>query len=269
MIAEPAWSWTRWVSRTSTSRESGALEVTPELLLGQRTGDAAGPLGHVAPGGLVHPGVGDDVGDREAAAWPEHPRRLAEDRRLVGGEVDHAVGDHDVHRVVGQRHLFDRPLQELDILDTRLPLVSARHLEHLVGHVDAIRLAASARRAWPRATRRCRRPSPGRGRSLPREARRPPSDCRSRARRASPRRGARPGRPPDRGRHRTPLPHMHPGRRRRSRTSPGSSLRPSRVRSRRRAPLPPSSPRRRSARAPPLGSRPCRSAAQPCAQFLQ
>ena len=249
-------------------RESRLLELAPELPLRQGTGDAAGPLGHVAPGGFIHPGVGDDVGDREAASWPEHPRRFAKDRRLVSGEVDHAVGDHDVDRVVGQRHRFDRPLQELDIPCTRLPLVSAGHLKHLVGHVDAIRLAA---RSDPL----------GREQHVDAAARAQVEDGLSLVKLGDRRRIAAAERSELRlvgervsvglqieRRHRTPRPHMHPGRRHRSRTSPGSSLRPSRVRNRRRAPLPPSSPRRRSARAPPLGSRPCRSA-QPSAQFLQ
>src|SRR5919106_2386535 len=64
--------------------EAGGLELTSKLPLGERPRDAAGPLGHIASCRLVHIGIGDDVGDREAAAWTEHPRGLPEDRRLVG-----------------------------------------------------------------------------------------------------------------------------------------------------------------------------------------
>ena len=44
----------------------------------------------------------------------------------------------------GQRDRLDRPLQELDVLDARLPLVVAGELEHLVGHVEAEGLAGRA-----------------------------------------------------------------------------------------------------------------------------
>ena len=90
------------------------------------------------------PGSATMSRDREAAAGPQHPGRLAEDRGLVAGEVDHAVGDDHVDRVVRERHLLDRPLQELDVLDPGLALVSPRQLEHLVGHVDAVGLARGA-----------------------------------------------------------------------------------------------------------------------------
>ena len=111
-------------------------------------------------GRLVHVRVGDDVGDRETPARAEDAGGLAEDRRLVAGEVDDAVGDDHVHGVVGQR---DRPRscpEELDVLDPGLALVAAGQVEHLVGHVEAVGLAASGRPAAPRAGRRCRRRSP-------------------------------------------------------------------------------------------------------------
>ena len=79
------------------------MQRVRELVAGERAGDAAGPLLHVGAGGVVHVGVGDHVGDGEAAAGAQHARGLAEDLRLVGGEVDHAVGDHDVDARVGQR----------------------------------------------------------------------------------------------------------------------------------------------------------------------
>ena len=124
--------------------EPGRRELALELGAGQRAGDAAGPLLHVASRRLVHVRVGDDVADGEAAAGPQHPRRLAEDLRLVAGEVDHAVGDDHVDRVVGQRDVLDRALDELDVLDPGLALVVPRELEHLVGHVEAVGLAGRA-----------------------------------------------------------------------------------------------------------------------------
>ena len=90
---------------------------------------------------LVHTGVGDHVADGEAAAGAQHPRRLGEDGGLVGAEVDDAVADDHVDRVIGQRDVLDRALDELDVLDPSLGLVAARQVEHLVGHVEAIGLA--------------------------------------------------------------------------------------------------------------------------------
>ena len=97
MIAEPACSWTRWVSRISTSTSPASRER------GARTrrsvsAPAMQPVhcGHVGARGLVHVRVGDHVGDGEAPAGPQDARGLARARALVGGEVDHAVGDDDV-----------------------------------------------------------------------------------------------------------------------------------------------------------------------------
>ena len=63
---------------------------------------------------------------------------------LVAGEVDDAVGDDHVDRVVGERDVLDRALEELDVLDPGLALVLPRQLEHLVGHVEAVGLAGRA-----------------------------------------------------------------------------------------------------------------------------
>ncbi len=40
--------------------------------------------------------LGDDVGDPDPAAGHQNPEHLGQHRRLVHGQVDHAVGDHDV-----------------------------------------------------------------------------------------------------------------------------------------------------------------------------
>src|SRR5829696_3183448 len=124
--------------------EPGGAELALKVRPGQGAGDAAGPLLHVVPSGLVHVGIGDDIADREASAAAQHARRLAEHGRLVFGQVDHAVADDHVDRVVGQWRRLDRALDELDILHTGLGLVSPRQLEHLVGHVQAVGLAGGA-----------------------------------------------------------------------------------------------------------------------------
>src|SRR5256885_285296 len=122
--------------------ESGRCERVPEVAFGERAGDAAGPLPHVAARGFVHLRIGDHVGHRESAARPEDAKALTEDARLVAGEVDDAVGDDHVNRLVRQWDLLDGSLHELDVLQPRTHPVVARELEHLVSHVETVRLAA-------------------------------------------------------------------------------------------------------------------------------
>ena len=73
-----------------------------------------------------HLAAHDHVGDGEAAARLQHAERLAQHAVLVGREVDDAVRDDDVDRVVGQRDVLDLALQELDVGEPALALVLAR-----------------------------------------------------------------------------------------------------------------------------------------------
>lgn len=86
MIGETAFGCTRWVSLISMPAESDGGERIPVVVLGQRSGDAAGPVGHVGAGGDVRVGVGHHVGDGETAAGPGHTGGLTEQRarRLTG-----------------------------------------------------------------------------------------------------------------------------------------------------------------------------------------
>ena len=59
------------------------------------------------------------------------------DAVLVGGKIDHAVGDDHVDRVVGQRDVLDLALEELDVLRPGFAFVLVGQGQHLVGHVDA------------------------------------------------------------------------------------------------------------------------------------
>ena len=63
---------------------------------------------------------------------------------MSADEVDYAVRDDDVDRVVGERDVLDVALDELDVVDARFGGVRAGELEHLVGHVEPDRLAARA-----------------------------------------------------------------------------------------------------------------------------
>jgi hypothetical protein len=107
----------------------------------------------VGPRGVVHVGVGDDIGDRHAPARPQDVRRLAEYPRLVPGQVDDAVGDHDVDARVGQRQLLEVALDELDVVDAR-SAAFAPEVEHPVGRVQADH--ATARPDPPRADQHVR-----------------------------------------------------------------------------------------------------------------
>ncbi len=62
-------------------------------------------------------------------------------RSLSALQVDHAVRNDDVHRLVRKRDVLDFALQELDVLRPRLPLILARQGQHLVRHVQTVGLA--------------------------------------------------------------------------------------------------------------------------------
>src|SRR5215210_4216448 len=130
-----------------------ARPLQQRLVLGllQRPGDAPGPqlgVAHQARRDPVLLPQEHHIGDREPAAWLEHPERLAYNPLLRGGEVDDAVAYDDVHVIVGQRDILYLPLEELRVLDAGLAPVLAGKLQHLIGHVETIRLPA--RRHPPR-----------------------------------------------------------------------------------------------------------------------
>ncbi len=111
---------------------------------GEGAGDAAdvvSAFGALGRGEFV---VGDDVGDADAAAGGQDAEHLGEHGRLVGGQVDDAVGDDDVDRVRGQRDGLDRALEELDVGGSSLLLVGQGQRQHLLGHVQAVGLAGGA-----------------------------------------------------------------------------------------------------------------------------
>jgi len=81
---------------------------------------------------------GDDVGDPDPTTRCEHPEHFGEHRGLVGRQVDHAVGDDDIHRGIGQRNVLDGARAELHIARTGLGGVCPGQGEHLLGHVHAV-----------------------------------------------------------------------------------------------------------------------------------
>lgn len=60
----------------------------------------------------------------------------------MDGEVDHAVGDHDVDAGVGERDVLEVALQELDVRDTGVDRVAPGQVQHLGRHVEADRQPA-------------------------------------------------------------------------------------------------------------------------------
>ena len=84
---------------------------------------------------------------RSSATTSETPRRppglrtraiSRQDGCLVGGEVDHAVRNHDVDRTCRQRDRFDRALEKDRVGRRRLRGVVSSEREHLVGHVEPV-----------------------------------------------------------------------------------------------------------------------------------
>src|SRR5215470_11775909 len=67
----------------------------------------------------------------------QHAKRLAKHLLLVGYEIDHAVRDHDVRGVIGNRQVFEFAEAEFDIRRSETGGVIARLFEHLMSHVDA------------------------------------------------------------------------------------------------------------------------------------
>src|SRR5436190_15783408 len=121
--------------------EACLRELLPVLTLAEGAGDAADPqLDALADCGR-HLAADDDVGDGEPTPRPQHAERLGKDAVLVRREIDDTVGDDDVDGPGRQRDVLDLASQELDVLDARLPLVVPRQREHLVGHVQPVRLA--------------------------------------------------------------------------------------------------------------------------------
>ena len=124
--------------------KSGGGELDVVVVFIERARDAARPRAERRGESLRDCSAGDDVGHSEAPARLQDPKRLAQDAILVGREIDDAVRDDHVDRIVGQRDMFDFALEELDVGRAGLALVIARERQHVVGHVEAVRLARRA-----------------------------------------------------------------------------------------------------------------------------
>ncbi len=171
--------------------EAGRLEPGLVFALRERAGDASDVRAALRALLGREPVLGDDVADPDSPARLEHAGDLGQNGGLVDRQVDHAVRDHDVDRVRGERDLLDHALEEVRRCRRRPRARCAARARASRRSCPARTRYRSGRPASPTGSRRCRRRSRGRAPSLPRAARRPRSGCRSRARPASPSRGAR------------------------------------------------------------------------------
>ncbi len=124
------------VRATVTSTNPAAARPRRYSDTDRAPGDAPGPL---APLGALLGGemvVGDDVADPYPTARTEHPGHLAEDRRLVCRQVDHAIRDDDVDRPGRERDVLDPSQQEPGVVDGFGGSVAPSQFEHLRGHVE-------------------------------------------------------------------------------------------------------------------------------------
>ena len=124
--------------------QAGGFQTRAELRERQRARDAADERATLGSFASREPILGDDVGHAHPTTRSEHAGDLAEDGRLVRGQVDHAVADDDVDRRGGQRDRLDLPADELDVRRPGLGRVPLGQREHLVGHVEPDTLAGRA-----------------------------------------------------------------------------------------------------------------------------
>ena len=116
---------------------SGGGDQPPEVLVVERAAEALAEEHGIALEVGRNPAVREHVGKVELASRLQHPEDLAEDARLVGREVDHAVRDDQVDRGVADRQVLDLAQPELDVLVFALRLVRPGPLDHGRRHVDA------------------------------------------------------------------------------------------------------------------------------------
>lgn len=125
------------------------LEASPgELLLvvalDEGTSDTSRPKLEILLRLRRQGAVEHNVRNGEAATRLQDAVCLGERRVLVRTEVDDAVTDDDVDGAVGQRDLLDVALQKLDIVHLGSDGVAAREIQHLIRHVEAVRLACGS-----------------------------------------------------------------------------------------------------------------------------
>src|ERR1019366_6979790 len=114
----------------------------------ESSGNAACPQCHNALKVLREFPLKDDVGDRKKSAVLEDAERFSQDDVLIGSEVDDAVRNDDIDRLIRERNIFDSAEEELSVLHAGFQLVLSSKLNHFRCHIKSVDLAS-----WPDATR--------------------------------------------------------------------------------------------------------------------
>lgn len=83
--------------------EPSSLDGVQVLSLQESAANSSRPQVHVGLGAIGHRLMQHDIRQIEPPAGLEGADNLGEDPVLVRTEVDHAVGDNDIHRGVGHR----------------------------------------------------------------------------------------------------------------------------------------------------------------------
>src|ERR1039458_10867753 len=104
-------------------REAGGCELVLVIVNNESSGNAASPQCHEALKVIGDFLLKDDVGERKKSAVLEDAERLSQDDVLIGSEIDDAVGDDDIDRLVWERDIFDSAEEELSVLHTGFHLV--------------------------------------------------------------------------------------------------------------------------------------------------
>src|ERR1035438_4956806 len=129
-------------------REAGGCELVLVIVNNESSGDAACPQCHEALKVIGDFLLKDDVGDRKKSAVLEDAERFSQDDVLIDSEVDDAVRNDDIDRLIWERNIFDSAQEELSVLHTGFHLVLSSKINHFRCHIKSVHLAC-----WPDATR--------------------------------------------------------------------------------------------------------------------
>ena len=145
MIAEAACSWTRWVSL-----DLDVLEARPRRSSRSKSSRVSAPAMqpvHCSMSRRVASSMSSSATTSLTAKRPPGRSTRAASRKTCGLSPERLMTQLEMITSTessGSGIVLDRALEELDVLDPGLALVSAGELEHLVGHVEAVGLAGRA-----------------------------------------------------------------------------------------------------------------------------
>src|SRR5438093_5969390 len=99
--------------------ESGQRQQPAVFTLFQGAGNASNLTLHLHSHLISNRSSAHDVRNGKPPARLQDPKRLSEHTPFVGREIDYAVGDDHIDRILGQWHIFDFSLEKPDILRPR------------------------------------------------------------------------------------------------------------------------------------------------------